>query len=140
MGTELYFSNVSYSFEPWHVSKIYQLLTGLGLPSMWLKGKNWKPHGLEKMCHPVIVWFTLQLFEIQPISLTLEVFLFQGNSPCCDVRDLRTLTFFCKWEKEDCEKSLEKGELAWTLLKLLLGRLILESWHERIEGTENTFF
>lgn len=37
-----------------HVKDGATLLTHLGLPSMWVKGKNWKAQKLQRMCHSVV--------------------------------------------------------------------------------------
>lgn len=79
------------------------------------------------------------VFEIHPVSGALEVFLFQRNNPCCDVKgSLRTLTFFCKWEEEDSEKQNEKGELAWALIQAAFRRINFRKMTCGSEGMENT--
>lgn len=71
------------------------------LPSVQLKGKNWKPHELQRMCHPVVVEFAFsevtEVFQSKPVSGALEDFLLQGDIACCYVVDNSgALAFVCK--------------------------------------------
>lgn len=84
------------------------------------------------MCLPLVVWWTClavtTVFEIEPVSGPLEVFLLQGYSGCPDVRDnLKALPFFCK----------VGGGPAWNLTQCILRQINFRKMTCRSEGTEN---
>lgn len=89
------------------------------------------------MCLPLVIWWTCSavttVFEIEPVSGPLEVFLLQGNSQCPDVRDnLKALPFFCKVGGGRWWRHRREENLLGTSLKVFSGRSTLERWHVEV--------
>lgn len=114
-----------------YISKIYQPLS-VFLQCSW---KNWKPHELQRMCHPVVVEFAFpevtEVFQSEPVSGALEDFLLQGDIACCDIVDNSGApAFFCKvGEARSWKETWKRRNCLEPTNQVLPGRSNSQRWH-----------